>query len=246
MCNGRWHPLDAPELQGRTHAAPRELYAADIWSLGIVLHYLVTGSPKDSATQQISPGPGCKRSFSSICASAAPVASTITTTTTSSSSSSSCNPSAVPPPPPRGRRDAALRESLLSLSASLLHPDPARRPPASAVCAWLDGLIADLRHEQVQGITYRLLSSLAASEADDGYEADRSYSSHSSNYSQHDSPASPTTEQLEGVEIRPRLLYLQDRATAVSMMKIRSGEVPPTVVPPMSGVYMWQKKCRYA
>jgi len=39
------HPFHAPELRGRSTAAAQELAAADMWSLGVLLVYLLTGIP---------------------------------------------------------------------------------------------------------------------------------------------------------------------------------------------------------
>lgn len=39
------HALDAPELRGRKWASAGELYYCDIWSLGVLLVYLLTGRP---------------------------------------------------------------------------------------------------------------------------------------------------------------------------------------------------------
>ena len=38
-------PMDAPELHGRRHASATELFACDIWSLGVLLVGLLTGEP---------------------------------------------------------------------------------------------------------------------------------------------------------------------------------------------------------
>jgi CheY-like chemotaxis protein len=42
------HPLDAPELQGRAWVHAAELQPCDIWSLGVLLVYLLTGQPKST------------------------------------------------------------------------------------------------------------------------------------------------------------------------------------------------------
>ena len=38
-----YHPTDAPELEGRSWAVASELRAADVWSLGVLLMFLLTG-----------------------------------------------------------------------------------------------------------------------------------------------------------------------------------------------------------
>ena len=38
-----YHPSDAPELEGRSFALASELRAADVWSLGVLLMFLLTG-----------------------------------------------------------------------------------------------------------------------------------------------------------------------------------------------------------
>ena len=40
-----WRHLDAPEMQGREAATPDELAAADSWSLGVLLVFMLTGLP---------------------------------------------------------------------------------------------------------------------------------------------------------------------------------------------------------
>ena len=40
-----YHQFDAPELRGRATASAHELFACDIWSLGVLLVYLLTGRP---------------------------------------------------------------------------------------------------------------------------------------------------------------------------------------------------------
>ena len=39
------HPLDAPELRDRSHAPADELAACDVWSLGVLVLWLLTGAP---------------------------------------------------------------------------------------------------------------------------------------------------------------------------------------------------------
>ena len=41
-----YDPLDAPELRGRRHAAPHELFACDVWALGVLLSGLLKGEPR--------------------------------------------------------------------------------------------------------------------------------------------------------------------------------------------------------
>lgn len=52
------HPLDAPELGGRSTATLTELQPCDIWSLGVLLVYLLTGTPStDAGAEACAPRP---------------------------------------------------------------------------------------------------------------------------------------------------------------------------------------------
>ena len=53
-----WGPLDAPELRDRSSAAPDELIAADCWSLGVLLVFMLTGMPPASRPSVLLP-PNC-------------------------------------------------------------------------------------------------------------------------------------------------------------------------------------------
>lgn len=139
------HMLDAPELRGRQSVAPRELFAADIWSMGVLLYYLVTGRPPhivDPAIYATSP---------------ATIAH-----------------GAVQQPPTSTRfltQEAEdLRVSLLCVAAQILQVEPTRRPSATAICAWLDGMRAHSPAWAV-GTSAAAASRAAADRAADAHDA---------------------------------------------------------------------------
>ena len=47
--------IDAPELQGRTHAFGSELASCDIWALAVLLNWLLTGKPMTAPPASASP-----------------------------------------------------------------------------------------------------------------------------------------------------------------------------------------------
>lgn len=170
-----WHHLDAPELRGRRCAAPHELLACDVWALGVLLTYLVTGHPS----------------------------STPPTTHTRALGDT---------------KEVALRRALLSLARQLLDPEPTCRPPAVAVCAWLDGLNAD---RSVWAVAPRVAAcentapSAAGEHADTsghdgalvldtGYDADQSHSVSDSPSSPTYSPRAHPVEEMDSLQLVPR------------------------------------------
>jgi serine/threonine protein kinase len=59
-----WHPLEAPELHGRGWAHQHELLAADVWSLGVLLSFLLTGRPSTAVPSSDAPRPTTQRDTS--------------------------------------------------------------------------------------------------------------------------------------------------------------------------------------
>ena len=154
------HMLDAPELRGRRSSDVRGLYAADVWGLGVLLDYLVTGAPLHLRAPDVyltSPATVC-----------------LLATRTHPPASTALDHEA-----------AELRKALLSLAAEMLHVDPAMRPPATAVCAWLDGLLGGVGLAPPSGLPpggYEAdhgmsISGCSSEEAGNGSRSNRSRSS---------------------------------------------------------------------
>jgi len=130
------HRLDAPELRGRTSASPSELYAADVWSLGIMLVYMLTGEP--SAAVPALEAVLLERSDSGLGDLGTAVHSLDLSDLTGADLESLTQLATRPPPPPSAT--AAARERLraaLELARRMLHTDPTRRPTAAVVSAEL-------------------------------------------------------------------------------------------------------------
>ena len=146
--------LDAPELGGRAVAAAHELFACDVWSLGVLFVWMLTGQPdassRDDSTDaaalfatldemHITPPPSCV-----------------------ASSRGGATPSPTPSPTPAagsGADDAAAAvaaaahrngsavaidgKALSGLVAAMLQAQPARRPTAEQLCAAVKRLLGE-------------------------------------------------------------------------------------------------------
>lgn len=114
------HPFDAPELKGRTQAAAHELLACDIWSVGVILVYLLTGQPDSKA-------PKC----GGLDAAATSLGFDVQSLSINDGGST----------PPVG---AVAHRAAFALAEAMLQDDPAVRPSASRVVQLLRRLAPSL------------------------------------------------------------------------------------------------------
>ena len=117
--------MDAPELQGRTHASASELAACDVYSLGLLLSSLLTGRPEPPTLTQagaVDEGaadeslPGALRSLDL-------------------DDAATVGYSSTPNSPGTGSGD--MRRRLIGLARAMLHADPLRRPSSAEVYSQL-------------------------------------------------------------------------------------------------------------